>query len=84
MASRIGGMLSPVFGSLYEVVSWLPGSIFGGCAIVAGLLSFFLPETHGIPMLMNFDEAHLLYEGRLRKYLAEKQEEDKKVGLSDF
>ena len=61
MTSRIGGIISPVFISLYDVVSWLPGTLFGGFAIAAGLLSFFLPETLGEPMLMNFEDANRLY-----------------------
>ena len=63
MASRIGGMMSPVFISLYDIVSWLPGAIFGGFAVIAGFLSFYLPDTYGVPMLMSFEEADSLYRG---------------------
>ena len=36
-------------------------------------------------MLMNFEEAHMLYDGEFRKYLAEKEEESKKekVGINN-
>ena len=64
MTSRIGGIISPVFLSLYDVVSWLPGVLFGGFAIAAGVLSFWFPETLGVPMLMNFDDAEKLYTGQ--------------------
>jgi len=61
MISRLGGILAPVFLSLYELVTWLPGVIFGSFAIVAGVLSFYFPETYGVPMLMSFEEANMLY-----------------------
>ena len=42
MISRIGGILTPVILALYDKVSWLPGLIFGGFAVIAGVLAFAL------------------------------------------
>ena len=67
MIARIGGIIAPIFLALYNVYSWAPGVLFGTFAITAGVFGFFLPETQGIPMLMNFDDALLLYTGQMKR-----------------
>ena len=67
MIARIGGIIAPMFLALYNVYSWAPGVLFGTFAITAGVFGFFLPETQGIPMLMNFDDALLLYTGQMKR-----------------
>ena len=64
MFSRTAGMLSPVISDLYDKVSWLPGSLFGGIAVIAAVLTLMLPETRGKPLIMTFEDAHNLYNGR--------------------
>lgn len=61
MVSRVGGMLSPIFLSLHEQVTWLPGCIFGTLAILAGLATLKMPETRGKSLPMTFDDADKLY-----------------------
>ena len=64
MFSRTAGMLSPVISDLYDKVSWLPGSLFGGIAVIAAILTLMLPETRGKPLIMTFEDAQNLYDDR--------------------
>ena len=66
MVSRLGGIAAPGILALYELVRWLPGTLFGVLAIVAGVMSWFLPETYGAPMLMSFDQAKQFYDGNVK------------------
>ncbi|KAH0627628.1 hypothetical protein JD844_003626 [Phrynosoma platyrhinos] len=47
MVSRMGGIISPLIPLLEKYHTSIPVSIFGGTAVVAGILSLLLPETHG-------------------------------------
>ena len=46
-ASRIGGMVSPLIFLLEDTWAPLPFAIFGCSALLAGVLTFVLPETRG-------------------------------------
>lgn len=61
MIARIGGILTPAILALYDKVSWLPGIIFGVLAVVAGVLTCFMPETLNQKMLTTFEEADEFY-----------------------
>ena len=61
IANRLGSLLSPVIIYIYSKVNWLPNLIIGILCISAGILSRWLPETLGHPMLMTFEDAFELY-----------------------
>ncbi len=44
---RVGAVLSPYVAMLSKVRHWLPLVVFGGAAILSGLLALLLPETLG-------------------------------------
>ena len=60
-AARIAGIISPFILSLSNYFSWLPGVIFAVLAVVAGGLTFFMPETLGRPLLSTMAETDLEY-----------------------
>ncbi|XP_070201753.1 organic cation transporter protein-like [Littorina saxatilis] len=62
MVARIGGIVSPYIAQLNEVVEGdlgvaLPLVVFGGSALVAGLLALLLPETLHNPLPETIDDA---------------------------
>lgn len=61
MVSRVGAILTPVFLSLHDVISWLPSIIFAGTSIIGGIASLYLPETRGKQLLETFNDAKELY-----------------------
>lgn len=48
--SRIGSMAAPAVLILDEIMPALPSIIYGGSAVIAGLIAFMLPETLNIPL----------------------------------
>ncbi|XP_022093044.1 solute carrier family 22 member 13-like [Acanthaster planci] len=64
VAARVGGILSPIILLLRNLVSDLPLIIFGSCALVAGILALFLPETRGQPLPQTLKEGEEI--GRCR------------------
>uniref|UniRef100_A0A6Q2YVD8 Solute carrier family 22 member 6 n=1 Tax=Esox lucius TaxID=8010 RepID=A0A6Q2YVD8_ESOLU len=48
--ARIGSMAAPAVLILDEVMPALPSIVYGGAAVVAGIIAFFLPETLNIPL----------------------------------
>ena len=61
-ASRVANMLTPALLTVYETVSWLPGTLFAAMALLAGVFTLWLPETYGIDTLMTIEEAKIFYE----------------------
>jgi len=57
---RIGGILAPWVGTLSSVHPYLPVGVFGLNAILAGLVSFFLPETAGRLLPYTIEESEAL------------------------
>ncbi|XP_071800669.1 organic cation transporter protein-like isoform X2 [Asterias amurensis] len=57
MASRIGGILSPLILLLRDTWEPLPLVLFGGPSILAGLLALLLPETKGRSLPETVEEA---------------------------
>lgn len=43
-------MAAPAVLILEEMLPALPSMIYGGAAVVAGIIAFFLPETLNIPL----------------------------------
>ncbi|XP_078413527.1 organic cation/carnitine transporter 2-like [Cetorhinus maximus] len=50
MASRFGSIISPFFAYLVAFGKMLAFMLMGSLMVIAGLLSFLLPETHGQPL----------------------------------
>ncbi|KAL4648207.1 solute carrier family 22 member 6-A-like [Arapaima gigas] len=48
--ARIGSMAAPVVLILADILPALPSIIYGGSAVMAGILAIFLPETRNIPL----------------------------------
>ncbi|TRY74229.1 hypothetical protein DNTS_015118 [Danionella cerebrum] len=48
--SRIGSMAAPAVLILDEILPALPNIVYGGSAVIAGLIAFLLPETLNIPL----------------------------------
>ncbi|XP_062309843.1 solute carrier family 22 member 6 [Osmerus eperlanus] len=48
--SRLGSMAAPAVLILDEVLPALPGMVYGGAALVAGVFACFLPETLDVPL----------------------------------
>lgn len=48
--ARVGSMAAPAVLILEEMLPALPSMIYGGAAVVAGIIAFFLPETLNIPL----------------------------------
>lgn len=59
--ARVGGICAPFIVSLSRVQANLPGFVFGIFGVLAGLLSFYLPETIGKPLLFTVEEAKREY-----------------------
>lgn len=45
--ARVAGMTAPFVGELKVIHSFLPIAVFGGCGVLAAILTTFLPETKG-------------------------------------
>ncbi|KAJ1127169.1 hypothetical protein NDU88_005572 [Pleurodeles waltl] len=50
MASRLGGIISPYFVYLGAYDEFLPYILMGSLTVLMGILTLFLPETHGVPL----------------------------------
>ncbi|XP_066574962.1 solute carrier family 22 member 6 [Amia ocellicauda] len=50
MMARLGAMVAPMVLLLGDLLPSLPGLIYGGAPIVAGIFAFFLPETRGLQL----------------------------------
>lgn len=48
--ARIGSMAAPAVLILDEILPALPSIVYGGSAVVAGLIAFLLPETLDVPL----------------------------------
>ena len=53
LACRFGALLGPTFVYLSKFYSWLPGVVYGSINLLAGILSFWYPETRGAPELLS-------------------------------
>ena len=58
--ARIGAMLAPSIAGLDSVMTMLPFLVMGGAAIMAGCVSFALPETRGTKLPENLEEAEAI------------------------
>lgn len=48
--ARIGSMAAPAVLILDEIMPALPSIVYGGSAVLAGFIAFFLPETLDVPL----------------------------------
>lgn len=69
MMAHIGGILAPYINVLTDVWKPLPLVIFGTLTFIGGLLSLYLPETHGKKLPETIEEGELF--GKKRKHDAE-------------
>ena len=58
--ARIGAMLAPSIAGLDSVMRMLPFLVMGGAGIMAGCVSFALPETRGTKLPENLEEAEVI------------------------
>lgn len=63
---KIGSIFTPVILFLRILGDWVPGTIFGVLSILASFAALSLPETRGISVLNNLEEAELFYTGKLK------------------
>lgn len=60
MLGRIGSVVSPLTPPLMVYWSGIPSTMFGGMAIISGLLTLTQPETRGLKVPDTFEEAERL------------------------
>lgn len=65
--ARIGAMLAPSIAGLDSVMTMLPFLVMGGAAIIAGCVSFALPETKGTKLPENLEEAEAITRNNLTR-----------------
>ncbi|CBY11252.1 unnamed protein product [Oikopleura dioica] len=70
--AMFGALLSPSLAILEDYVWWFPSLFNGVIAVIAGSLSFMLPETIGNPMTATTEEFTALYGKRSSKEIVEK------------
>lgn len=61
MVARAGGIIAMFLIDLQAVYKWLPNTFFGILGILAGLSTFFIPETNGLELPESIDDAVHLY-----------------------
>ncbi|XP_048475580.1 solute carrier family 22 member 6-A-like [Rhincodon typus] len=54
--ARVGAMIAPIVRMSGDYVSFLPMTIYGGMAIIAGFAAFLLPETRNTPLPETIEE----------------------------
>lgn len=62
VACRTGALMSPVFLYMGKKYTWLPGVVYGSINLLAGILSWWYPETRGEPMMLTINQATAWYE----------------------
>jgi len=56
LLGRVGNVCATYTPYVSVYVPWLPGPLFGGLSILAGLLVIFLPETHNRPLPQTIED----------------------------
>ncbi|XP_059810891.1 solute carrier family 22 member 6-A-like [Hypanus sabinus] len=54
--ARLGAMVAPVVRMSGDYIPFLPSTIYGGMAVIAGVTAFFLLETQNIPLPETIDD----------------------------
>uniref|UniRef100_UPI00398EBC77 solute carrier family 22 member 6-A-like n=1 Tax=Pristiophorus japonicus TaxID=55135 RepID=UPI00398EBC77 len=54
--ARVGAMVAPIIRLTGDYIPFLPMSIYGGTAIISGVVAFFLPETLNVPLPDTIEE----------------------------
>ncbi|XP_041035785.1 solute carrier family 22 member 6-A-like [Carcharodon carcharias] len=66
--ARLGAMIAPIIRMSGDYVSFLPLTIYGGVAIVAGIAAFNLPETRQVPLPETIEEIENRRKGLEEEY----------------
>lgn len=56
MMARVGSMIAPFVIGLQDQAIWMPPIAFAVLPLIAGCLTFFLPETKGCELMTTIDE----------------------------
>ncbi|XP_055791515.1 solute carrier family 22 member 6 [Salvelinus fontinalis] len=80
--ARVGSMAAPAVLILEEMLPALPSMIYGGAAVVAGIIAFFLPETLNIPLPDTIEDVEEKWANE--KLDAEKLAKKKAVALREM
>ncbi|XP_049872895.1 organic cation transporter protein-like [Pectinophora gossypiella] len=56
MMARVGAMIAPFVVELQDIASWVPPIVFGVVPLVAGCVTFLLPETKGCQLSTTLEE----------------------------
>uniref|UniRef100_A0A673ZKE2 Solute carrier family 22 member 6 n=1 Tax=Salmo trutta TaxID=8032 RepID=A0A673ZKE2_SALTR len=80
--ARVGSMAAPAVLILEEMLPALPSIIYGGAAVVAGIIAFFLPETLNIPLPDTIEDVEEKWASK--KLDAEKQAKKEAVALREM
>ncbi|KAG1930896.1 solute carrier family [Pimephales promelas] len=78
--SRIGSMAAPAVLILDEIMPALPSIIYGGSAVIAGLIAFLLPETLNIPLPDTVEDV----EEKREKQNLKEQTQSESLALQDI
>ncbi|XP_072887470.1 solute carrier family 22 member 6-A-like isoform X3 [Hemitrygon akajei] len=54
--ARLGAMVAPVVRMSGDYIPFLPSTIYGGMAVIAGVTAFFLLETRNVPLPETIDD----------------------------
>ncbi|XP_072101596.1 solute carrier family 22 member 6-A-like [Mobula birostris] len=55
--ARMGAMVAPIVRMSGDDIPFLPSTIYGGVAVIAGLTAFFLLETRNVPLPETIEDA---------------------------
>ncbi|XP_007910016.1 solute carrier family 22 member 6-A isoform X3 [Callorhinchus milii] len=73
--ARIGSMVAPLVKMTGDYVSFLPMAIYGGVAVLAGIVAFFLRETLNIPLPESIEGVESSWKKKMQKESEPKNEE---------
>ena len=59
LVARFGGILATTVGKLSEINVHIPTVLFGGCALISAVISFWLPETAGKPLPSTIEDCEM-------------------------
>uniref|UniRef100_A0A8C1WUE3 Solute carrier family 22 member 6 n=1 Tax=Cyprinus carpio TaxID=7962 RepID=A0A8C1WUE3_CYPCA len=80
--ARIGSMAAPAVLILDEILPALPSIVYGGSAVLAGLIAFLLPETLDIPLPDTIEDVEEKREKKIQSLKEQTQSES--VALQDI
>ncbi|KAL0880251.1 hypothetical protein ABMA27_002708 [Loxostege sticticalis] len=78
MMARLGSMVAPFMLELRYVAGWLPPVVFAIVPLIAGFMTFLLPETKGCELMTTIEEGEQF--GKKVKVRKEELEEGEQIG----